>query len=268
MGYLVIKNNEQKKSYLCTNTCNKPRIKVSNSYIPLTGNVKNGMRCKVSSSNIAEYNSYTYTGNTATSTTTSYYNEQRTSSITVTNTSSSTRANSVNEGLTNIRVSKTYTISILTSNTYMSATGPGGPFMKTTYLTSFNMVKHGDCFGYHEIAAFEKVISKNINETGSAPGSDMQYGPYAGLAYNYYYPDIYVGIGRCGRYTAYYTVISVNGAYKTYSVYEIASLKYATFTSTVRGTYVVQTYTQTYPYATNSTGTKPIVGTLTSSSWG
>ena len=83
MGYLVIKNGTNKKSYQLTNTCNKPRLRVGNSYVPLTNSTKSIMRARVNGSYIADYKSYTYTGNQGTQTTGTTYLTRASTSNTI-----------------------------------------------------------------------------------------------------------------------------------------------------------------------------------------
>lgn len=49
-SYLVIKNGEEKKSYRCRESANKPYIKVSNSYLPLTTQTGTGLKVKINGS--------------------------------------------------------------------------------------------------------------------------------------------------------------------------------------------------------------------------
>ena len=91
MGYLVIKNGSVTKKYEgFTDTCNKPRIRLSNSYIPLITNGKTGNRLKVNGKEVAEWKSYTYTGNKRTITTGTTYLTRSSTSKTVYQTKTTT----------------------------------------------------------------------------------------------------------------------------------------------------------------------------------
>ena len=232
MGYLVIKNGTNKKSYKCTNTCNKPRLRVSNSYVPITNNTKPTMRARVNGSYIADYKSYTYTGNRGTVTTGTTYLTRSSTSNTVYRVSTSTNVQTAQWTLLYLPIGYGNCLYGVVTST-CSNTGSGE-------CEQYNYIRRGWDFTTASNSAYYATFTFN---SGSSYAGAVHYGYTYSITSMYGYSfGVNEGRGKID-YLSTGTVVTVSKT--TNTIYQTRS--------STSGT---------------SYGTKTTNKTLTSSSWG
>lgn len=296
MSYLVVNNNGTKK-FLLTNTCNKPRLVVSNSYIPLVGNHA-GNKVKIANSYLGEYNTYTYTGNQGTITTGTTYLTRNTTTGTTYLTDVSTTS-TLYDTVTQYDVSVhwltdethtayrtlssisgySYDVSTYSGSTSTTATHwqPNGAGTHTepvyTILTSTISTHTLYDTWYDDITTTVRGGTyKSVSETGRG-----YYHSAATGSYSTYYTDSYYISGHSLYNTFFLSHTFIGGTqHSTMSGATINGWTYLTngHVATTNTRYLTAARTTGTNYGTQITttgtsyGTKTTNETLTSSSWG
>ena len=265
--YLVIKNGTQKKSYQCTNTCNKPRVRVGSSYIPLTNNIQSKPKCKINSMEIASYKSYTYTANKGTVTTgTTYLTRGET-----TGTTYQTRASTYNTvyqtavqyaGNSIVQTVKNFygTFFHFDTAVYMNGSHVGGTtYGSQSYIIPGILTTSSDDPDVYFYTA--SIYTSRTSTLTIPPNKRFIYSSKAtswtysiGTGSNYTYNNSYTSLVS-GSVT-YNTAVPVYQTATTNTIYETRASTYNTLYGTRAST------------SGTSYGTKTTNKTLTSSSWG